>query len=198
MRELPEGLPDAIAVAIRRIGLEGRDDHIARKGWRYWYWTPFGLMSGFRGRRDGPWSLRSAAVAACVPPVSGRPRNRHRAPDPNCYCGIRATIGLYALRSWRLPKRPNTVVGEVLLWGRVIERNKVLYGELAYPMSLSVLTDTFQDDYLGPAIATLGEYGVAVSETSYERAGGNAKRPKAVQLRGGVEVERNLGERTPE
>lgn len=61
-------------------------------------------------------------------------------------------------------------------------------------MSLSVITDTFSEEHLSSAVESLNEYGVAVTETSYERAGSIAKRHKARQIRGGREVESNAGD----
>lgn len=161
MRELPLRLPRDIAAGIASTGLEdGKNGHMARKGWRYWFWTPAGISSGFRGHREGPWEPLVSRRAVCLLPLRGT--GSHRAPDERHRCGIRATVGLYALRSWNLPSRANTVVGEVILWGRVIQRNKVLYGELAYPMSLYLIPETFAADDLGIAEEALNDYGVPI------------------------------------
>ena len=161
MRDLPPHLPTEIAASIRSTGLEDSNNgHIARKGWRYWLWTPAGISSGFRGRREGAWEPLVPRRAVCLLPLRGT--GSHRAPDAKHSCGIRATVGLYALRSWTLPTRANTIVGEVILWGRVIQRNKVLYGELAYPMSLYLIPETFAADDLVIAQEALTDYGVPV------------------------------------
>lgn len=76
--------------------------------------------------------------------------------------------GLSALRHGaQLPTRAGTVIGEVILWGEVIRRNKMMWARFAYPMSLHLVEATFRSaEELAVAESDLAGYGVSVRRVS--------------------------------
>jgi hypothetical protein len=105
---------------------------------------------------DTEWPRRVPLEAGCR---MGRP---HRSPDPNCSCGIYAARTLPVLRSRRYAAGPHDseapdVVGEIALWGRIMESTEILRAEFAYPKRLYVAHTRWQ------LAKPLGEaYGVPV------------------------------------
>ena len=72
---------------------------------------------------------RRIAQAACrVAPF-------HRAPAPECRCGLHASPTLDVLRRTRCP----AVLGRVALWGRVIEHEHGYRARFAYPQRLRLI-----------------------------------------------------------
>jgi hypothetical protein len=101
--------------------------------WRAWTLT---------GRADGthlrlrpvagprlPWPPLRPARAAC------KQARLHRAPDPQCSCGLHGTRDVEPLRHTKNP----TVLGTVALWGRVIEHELGYRAEFAYPQRLRLV-----------------------------------------------------------
>lgn len=76
-----------------------------------------------------PWPTMRPAEASCTRP------KLHRAPFPNCTCGLHATFTPDLLRRTRDP----VVVGTAALWGRVIEHDHGYRAEFAYPQRLRLV-----------------------------------------------------------
>jgi hypothetical protein len=67
----------------------------------------------------------------------------HRPPEPDCTCGIYAARSHRSLREMGYAAGPDDrhapdVVGEVWLWGRMMESTEILRAEFAYPKRLYV------------------------------------------------------------
>jgi hypothetical protein len=102
-------------------------------GWRVWQ-----LAELLRGPtlmpaavRVSPWPARAPFRATCR--ATWLPAGiEHPAPDPGCRCGIYASDSLESfLAAERSPAAP--VIGQVALWGRVIEHRTGWRAEYAYP-----------------------------------------------------------------
>jgi hypothetical protein len=89
------------------------------------------------------WPVHEPLHAQCGAPTLGLGlvRRRHEAPSSNCACGV------YAAR-WELlspeikrnlfGRKPRFVIGEVALWGTVVEADLGWRAEFAYPQRLYV------------------------------------------------------------
>jgi hypothetical protein len=83
------------------------------------------------------WPSRERLVAHC------RVGRDHSAPKLNCTCGIYAARSHRILRSRGYAAGPDDryapdIVGEVWMWGRVMESSEILRAEFAYPKRLFV------------------------------------------------------------
>lgn len=116
--------------------------------WRYWRLREEGILRSLTGEQQ-PWIPGKPAVAGCRfgrhDPADTRFQlvacftpDPHRAPDEGCTCGIYAIRDLRHLRGQLLFGFGPTVVGEVLLWGKVIPGRHGYRAERAYPRSLKV------------------------------------------------------------
>lgn len=81
------------------------------------------------------WPHRERLVAAC------RAGRDHRAPDPGCRCGIYAATSHSVLRERGYAAGPHDshapdVVGEVWMWGRIMQTDEIVRAEFAYPKRL--------------------------------------------------------------
>ena len=127
--------------------------------WRVWALgrTPDGqpelrpiIYSGER------WPAREEARAECPPHA----RNGHRAPDPECTCGLYAVDGLDRLPA--VMGRDVTVIGSVALWGTMVEHDSGFRAELGYPGRLRLVcgpcwhSQTFSPDVVGVARTSRG------------------------------------------
>jgi hypothetical protein len=116
-------------------------------GWRAWLVvdTPAGarLHSTVRAQH---WPTGTALRATCRPPhrLLARRRPPHAAPLEQCTCGLYAVSGPpaalavldpYARLGWHVRHR---VVGQVNLWGRVVECTGGWRAEFGYPAGILV------------------------------------------------------------
>ena len=128
-------------------------------GWRAWALaqTPAGepelrpiIYSG------ETWPAREVARATCPPHA----RSGHRAPDPDCTCGLYAVDGLDRLPA--VTGRDVTVIGSVALWGTMVEHDSGFRAELGYPDRLRLVCATcwhagaFSPDVVGVARTSRG------------------------------------------
>ena len=96
----------------------------------------------------------------------------HPAPADRCNCGIYANPELEALRQHGLCLAPEAIVlGQVALWGKVVDDEPSLRGEHAYPARLSLVVDSLVDDTPPATILEgLTAYGVPVHSTTLDEA----------------------------
>ena len=128
-------------------------------GWRAWALarTPAGepelrpiIYSG------ETWPAREVARATCPPHA----RSGHRAPDPDCTCGLYAVDGLDRLPA--VVGRDVTVIGSVALWGTMVEHDSGFRAELGYPDRIRLVCGTcwqagaFSPDVVGVAPTSRG------------------------------------------
>lgn len=102
------------------------------------------------------WPAREAARAECPPHA----RSGHRAPDPDCTCGLYAVDGLDRLPA--VKGRDVTVIGSVALWGTMVEHDSGFRAELGYPDRLRLVcgtcwhAGTFSPDVVGVSRTSRG------------------------------------------
>jgi len=96
----------------------------------------------------------------------------HPAPADRCNCGLYANPDLEALRQHGLCLAPDVIVlGQVALWGKVVDDEPNYRGEFAYPARLSLVVDSMVDDTLPEAlIEGLSAYRVPVHTTTLDEA----------------------------
>ena len=143
-------------------------------GWRAWHAVErhddVYLVSLFH-RVRWPWlePLVGSCHAWC--PLWRRKRRRHSSPDVDCECGIHAaslqTASTYVTTTPDRIQWPHTtawpVIGEVALWGRVVECTAGWRGSLAYPKRLYVAVTGDRRARTAPRVAKhLERYGVPV------------------------------------
>ena len=147
-------------------------------GWRAWVVTetPDGLRLG-SVLYDEIWTPASAALARCRrrEELFAEPLPPHATPTLECGCGFHAAQdpadALSYLRGRDEPGTVCRILGEVALWGRLVETETGYRAEAAYPLRLYAPDETVADE--------LGVYAVPVltrpSEPGWERPG--AARP---------------------
>jgi hypothetical protein len=140
-----------------RLPVEVSDEPLV--GWRCWYVLPHeGLLRPIY-KRGLVWKPRQAHEAVC-------PEDPHEVPADGCKCGVWAVCHPMLLNevSWVFAPPDGVsvlpgvvVVGQVALWGKIVEHERGWRGGAAYPRHLYALTDD-------PMVAeTLRErYGVPV------------------------------------
>jgi hypothetical protein len=96
-------------------------------GWRVWRWDAARLKS-LNGK---PWSPGQPLAAKCV---AGNAHDAHEPPQATCTCGVYAAKSLDRLRKIGLDKYG--VLGEVNLWGAVVEHELGWRAQFAYPKTL--------------------------------------------------------------
>jgi hypothetical protein len=96
----------------------------------------------------------------------------HPAPAERCNCGLYANPDLEALRQHGLCLAPEViVVGQVALWGKVVDDEPSYRGEFAYPARLSLVVDSLVDDTPPESLVEgLGAYRVPVHTTTLDEA----------------------------
>lgn len=149
-------------------------------GWRLWLVVADGGYFWLESLLyESRWSPRRALDARCVPhrrcflcnQAEVQAAATHHAPDPECNCGIYAAADPATLASYLDSGYPgrvtvDRVLGQVRLWGTVIECERGWRGEHAYPERLWVLRRPYSDQ---PAeqpfriAAGLRDYGVPIS-----------------------------------
>jgi len=80
--------------------------------------------------RPEVWTPRAPHAASC-------PKGRTPTPQRRCRCGVYATVSPEALAG--LHSLPGGVVGEVSLWGRVIEHGRGFRAQVGYPARLGLV-----------------------------------------------------------
>lgn len=137
-----------------------RDPLIA---WRYWQLTPRRLLRSLSLRRF-TWSPRRALRASCV-------AGGHPPPAVDCRCGLYGAPDLAQLRARDLCASADPlVVGEVALWGVIVDDHEGYRGEYAYPGSLWLVEETVAAHERDEVVAALGAYGVAVGTAALATA----------------------------
>ncbi|MGH9264886.1 MAG: hypothetical protein ACRD1D_09350 [Acidimicrobiales bacterium] len=116
-------------------------------------------------QREFEWPPGRVLRAVCV-------EVGHPAPADHCNCGLYANRDLEALRRHGLCLAPDVIVlGQVALWGKVIDDEANFRGEFAYPARLSLVVDSLID--ATPAedlVDGLGAYRVPVHTTTLDEA----------------------------
>ena len=143
-------------------------------GWRYWRVTSGGLASV--NVDGGYWPPQAPHEAKC----KGGPLTSHSGdavPSESCGCGIYAARDLETLKQLVYPfsdplfRRRHIAVGEVMLWGRVIEGSRGYRAERAYPKSLFLVSRTEDEAWVRfSRVALEGAYGVPVGTLSRNAA----------------------------
>ena len=116
--------------------------------WRIWRLVDVAdtcrLVSAFKWAVWQPGeALRASCLCKPSPLQRLRGKGRHDAPEAGCLCGIYgAEIGLLdsGLSGWR-DHEVGRVVGEVSLWGTVIECERGFRASYAYPRRIYVPSD---------------------------------------------------------
>lgn len=141
--------------------------------WRYWQVSPERLLRSVTQKWIG-WTPGRPLAARCL-------EVQHPAPDPDCACGVYGTRDLDGLKEHGLclfPEAP-LVIGQVALWGKVVDDAAGLRGpiakvshrgELAYPVQLSLVADTVADGELGAVTEGLARYRVPVDAVTLDEA----------------------------
>jgi len=102
-------------------------------GYRVWRWTSKGLQS-FNGE---VWPARHPLAAHCRLTACRLPP--HDPPHFECSCGVYAGKDIAHLRNCGYTERG--ILGEVHLWGTVVEHKLGWRGQFAYPKSLFLTSD---------------------------------------------------------
>ena len=146
----------------RRLILRDQTDPVF--GWRYWQLSPRQLLRSVT-QRGFEWPPNQVLKAVCV-------EIGHPAPADRCNCGIYANPELEALRQHGLCLAPDVIVlGQVALWGKVVDDEPSLRGEFAYPARLSLVVDSLIDDTpVDTLLGGLTAYGVPVHSTTLDEA----------------------------
>ena len=178
-------------------------------GWRGW----FVVETAGSARLYSPlyrtvWQPLTETVALChrePPPAMWAPRSlptQHEAPSEDCRCGIYASCSVAAAAKFvrgrgGFREAAAAVVGQVFLWGRVVECKHGWRGAYAYPARIYLASgrpgrSRFPTADAGTAerlAAALGAYGVPVElvacETVSELAGTLARADAQALAEGG-------------
>jgi hypothetical protein len=96
----------------------------------------------------------------------------HPAPAERCNCGLYANPDLEALRQHGLCLAPDVIVlGQVALWGKVVDDEPSYRAEFAYPARLSLVADSLVDGTSPDELVEgLGAYRVPVHTTTLDEA----------------------------
>lgn len=113
-----------------------------------------------------PWLRKKASRAHCLPRwysserEAPQSRSRHHAPDAGHGCGIYSVKELKSARMWgHYSKDRLLVIGEVQVWGQVLQFQDGYMSEYAYPVSVYVpenwshLNDSAKQDFSPEMIA---------------------------------------------
>ena len=150
--------------------MAGMDEREVRSGeaivgWRYWHVLPESGRLRSVSQRRFMWMPGKPLRAGCP--------YRHRSPFEACGCGIYGAADLPTLREHGLCLSPMfLVVGEVALWGRVVRAGTEFRAELAYPKTLSIVSETVPKGQEAEVLEGLGAYGVPVGIMSRKEAVG--------------------------
>jgi hypothetical protein len=143
--------PDAAALPIQ-IGEE------PIIGWRLWHVLPGERRLRPIFKRGLVWKPREAQEAVC-------PEESHDVPDEKCRCGVYTVCHAMLLQEVHWDRHPPKgvpplpgviVVGQVALWGRIIQHERGWRSQFAYPSHLYVFSEDadlaagLRDEYLVP------------------------------------------------
>ena len=139
-----------------------RDDPVF--GWRYWQLSPRRLLRSVT-QREFEWPPGRVLRAICV-------EVGHPAPAERCNCGLYANPDLEALRQHGLCLAPEAIVlGQVALWGKVVDDEPSYRAEFAYPARLSLVVDSLIDEVSPEAmLEELSVYRVPVQAITLDEA----------------------------
>lgn len=108
------------------------------RAWRYWQTSPRRLLRSV-SQRHVEWLPGRVMNAVCL-------GGGHRAPDDGCWCGVSGARDLDTLRQHGLCVLPGPlIVGEVDLWGDLIEERYGWRAAHARPASLGIVAETVPD-----------------------------------------------------
>lgn len=134
------------------------------RAWRYWQTSPRRRLRSV-AQRHVEWPPGTAISAVCV-------GGGHSAPDPTCWCGVSGARDLDALRDHGLCVLPGPlIVGQVDLWGRVLEESFGWRGQFARPAAIGLVAETVEDVALRRLLSDdLAAYGVPVTLVALDEA----------------------------
>ncbi|MGH9277489.1 MAG: hypothetical protein ACRD12_05210 [Acidimicrobiales bacterium] len=133
------------------------------RGWRYWQLSPRRRLRSV-AQRHVEWRPGHPVNAVCL-------TGGHPAPAVNCSCGVSAARDLETLRQHGLCVLPGgLVVGEVDLWGRIVEEPYGYRAQHASPASLGLVAGTVDEDERGLVEDALAAYGVPLAIVDLEDA----------------------------
>lgn len=120
--------------------------------WRAWGLTTDGqgwLLCGLG--LSAPWQPRKTMTAQCKKSAAvlwsmfGDSPEKHPAPHKDCDCGVWAFRSLEELLSALREYKDVKVVGQVYLWGRILECENGFRAQYAYPKELWLLDDSLEE-----------------------------------------------------
>ncbi len=160
-------------------------------GWRYWRMDRTGRLLASLGGSGRGWKPGRPKRASCASQrnpndfrfehVSGIMTAAHESPAERCRCGIYAARTLEELRSQMLLGLGIAVVGEVLLWGKVIPGSRGYRAQFAYPKHLYVMARGLRRE--ARMIEALRVYGAPVESIRYEHASFSAALALSMTIR---------------
>ena len=106
-------------------------------GWRVWRW----YAGGLRSLNGKPWSPGQPLAAKCG---AGNAHDAHEPPQADCTCGVYASKSREHLRQIGVDRYG--VLGEVNLWGTVVEHELGWRAQFAYPKTLFLSPDLIPAD----------------------------------------------------
>jgi hypothetical protein len=148
-----------------RAGLTGLDISPATpvRAWRYWQLSPRRRLRSV-AQRHIEWRPGHPINAVCL-------TGGHPAPSVNCSCGVSGATDIETLRQHGLCVLPGgLVVGEVDLWGRVVEEPYGYRAQHAVPACIGLVAGTVAEDEEPLVIEALQAYGVPVTTVALEDA----------------------------
>jgi hypothetical protein len=137
-------------------------------GWRMWLASRQGSSCALRSPlQRTTWPMHEPLEARCaIPQIRWPRRPPHHAPQFTCECGIYAAMW----RSFAPQFRPGVahngqlpVVGEVSLWGDIVEAECGWRGQYAYPACLFIPVVDHVEDRAFDIAQGLRGYGVGVT-----------------------------------
>lgn len=103
-------------------------------GYRAWLLDKAGHLQSPRISGSIPcWLPRKPFQATCF--------QKHEAPSEACSCGVYAKNTLWSARTYFWPARAGLILGEVALWGTLVEHEDGFRAQYAYPTRLFVSKD---------------------------------------------------------
>jgi hypothetical protein len=162
---------------------DGTEPILGFRAWR--------LVVSSDGPRIGPttprpvWPPREAPAATCTGThtrlymVFDPTAAPHRSPDQGCTCGWHAVRDASTLVR---PGGPAGVVGQVSLWGKVIEHARGFRAEFAYPARLRLVCSRCARTGRWPAVPTVVGVHDAAAEPSCDAHADHALRGADVAL----------------
>lgn len=134
------------------------------RAWRYWQTSPRRRLRSV-AQRHVEWQPGKVMSAVCL-------GGGHPAPDPTCWCGVSGARDIDALRDHGLCVLPGPlVVGQVDLWGRVLEESYGWRAQFARPAHIGLVAETVEDVALRRLLEDdLAAYGVPVTLVALDEA----------------------------